>query len=317
MAAPDAVLGLAAAVHDDAVPLAVVDRLEQALECPEARRLDVHEARAEPPDVVDRVHRSIPAQARLGAAEGHASRVRQGGVLDDRVREALDHGPVEAGIGRLVDARAVVLPLQVDDANPIGLGETADESLAPVARRVELELEPGIELTPTPDLRPGRDDEPDGPVRTAERLAEGDPALPQREVERGALEGPAPVVPRCRLLRLGGEERQALEVGRERRDREPPGERQLGRIVVVRLRLVDDVLASAGLASAAQQDGRRHARELRRERRLAPLEAVVVDRQRELREPGEGAHRTSLSQRLLAQTTTGSTRRSGSDAISR
>src|SRR5205823_8649455 len=99
-----------------------------------------------------------------------------------------------------VDAHAAVIRLQVDDANPVVRGELLHERAIPVGAGIELELERRVELEIRLDLRARRDDEANRLVRPSDRLAERHAALAQREIERGALECPAPEVAQLELV---------------------------------------------------------------------------------------------------------------------
>jgi hypothetical protein len=102
-------------------------------------------------------------------------------------------------------------------------------------------------------------------------LGERTSGLAQREVERGALERPAPVVAEGRHLGLRLEELESVQQLGEGVQRMRPGQGQLTRRRVVGGR-VGDVLADALLAPAAQVHDRRHASEAARDVLLTPFE---------------------------------------------
>ena len=115
--------------------------------------------------------------------------------------------------------------------------------LVPLRRRVELELERRVHREPRLDVEARAEHEADGRVRTPQRLAQAELALTQGEVERGALEAPAPVLAEELLLRRpAGEQVQAAQLPREPVERPLPGQRQRRRVVVVILGRVGDVL---------------------------------------------------------------------------
>ena len=127
------------------------------------------------------------------------------------------------------------------------------------------------------------------PIDRVQRAAR----LTEREVERRALERPAPVQAVGRELRRGGEEVERAYELDEAAERRAPGER-LGRpgglegvLVVVRVR---DVLADALLAAPVQVHDGGHARELGGDRLLEPLELVALDHQRQLGERSRERH---------------------------
>ena len=139
----------------------------------------------------------------------------------------------------------------------------------------------GRDGEPRRDVEARRDDEAHRPVREAERRAQRPARLAEGQVERGALEGPAPV----RLLAghrrpAGREQVEAADPLGERVDRPRAGERQIERVAVVVLGRVRDVFAAALFSAAAQHDGRRDAVEAARHVELAPLRPVAVDLER-------------------------------------
>ena len=119
---------------------------------------------------------------------------------------------------------------------------------------------------------PGRDDEGDGPRLAADRVGERLARLPQREVERGALVGPAAV--RVRHPQHAGE---ALERTRARERKDCAGRL----LAVVMLRVPGHVLSDALLITPLEVHHRRHAGEAARDRLLQTLELVTVDLERE------------------------------------
>ena len=216
LAAPRTELELPAAVHADTALFALLDALEEAAQRPEARRLDVEPARLDRQlaDVVPRVDRRVEAEAILRSREGLAAPVLEPCVLDHHVREALDHQAVLLRIGREIDRRPAVVRLQVEDAHAIGRSEPLHQRAIPVLPHVQLELELGVQLAVRLDLGARGRDEADGLELTPENVGERAPGLPQREVERGALERPAPVVARRAHLRLAVEELELVQPDR-------------------------------------------------------------------------------------------------------
>src|SRR5207245_7455762 len=108
-----------------------------------------------------------------------------------------------------------------------------------------------------------RDDEPDRLVLEAERRAEREPVLPERQVERRALEGPAPVVRRGTHLGLGPEELHRVERRRKVSERRPARGFERGEPLVI-LSGVRHVLSASRLRTATEHNGRRDPRALRR-----------------------------------------------------
>ena len=141
VAAAGAELELAAAVGRDALLLAVVVRVEESLQRPEPRRLDVDRTRlpGQRLDVLDRVDDRVPGDPLCVRLEDRPCLVGHGGILDQCIREALDEEPVQPRVGRLVDHRAFVLALEVEDVDAAELDQLGDELLRPAAPRVELE----------------------------------------------------------------------------------------------------------------------------------------------------------------------------------
>jgi len=217
------------------------------------------------------------------------------GVLDDGVWERLDGPTVEVGIRGNVDAGPLVVALQVGDADPPGVGEVGEQRLVPVGLGVELERHFGIDveegLDPVHRLDARADDEPNRIVVAVERPAEARVGLPEREVERRALDGPPPVVPRDFAGRPLGPQLHPVEMRRELADRPLPDERVLERAVVVGrgervvvLHLVGDVLAGARLAPAVEPEFGRGAGEIRPGRPLVPAAVVPLDDERQVGE---------------------------------
>ena len=201
LAPPGPELELAAAVRPDAPLLAVVVCVEQLAHAPEPRRLDVDRPRRkrQPFDVVDGVDDRVPGDPVAVRLQDRIGLLGQRRVLDERLREALRHQAVEPRVGRLVDDRAAVLALQVDRLDRPELRELGYERVVPRAARVELELQAGVVLEPPADAgarrrvaEVHRHDEADRPHLALDGIGERSARLPERQVERGALEGPAP-----------------------------------------------------------------------------------------------------------------------------
>ena len=275
--APDAELGLAAAVDLDPALGAVVVGREELLGRAEPRRLDVDRARREREvlDVGDRVDRRVPGDAvAVGLEHGVGLGVGQVRVLEPRVRERLGDALVEGGVRVDVHRRALVGALEVDRRDRSGGREPVDQRLVPVRGAVELELQPRVLLEPPADevevgraADPQRGDEVDRRLLAAERLRQRLAGLAQAEVERGALDRPAAVVAEGRHPRLARREQLELaDVLAERRERPRAGQRQVGAARLLRalvLGAVGDVLAEALLAGALEVEGGGDALELR------------------------------------------------------
>ena len=168
--------------------------------------------------------------------------------------------------------------------------------VVPVGRRVELEAQVGIGGEPARDglkargvAEPERHNERDRVRLAAQHVGQRAPGLAQREVGRGGLERPAPVgwkggEPDLRPT----EEIKLAQMAREAVERPFAGQRErrpgllLGALEVG---VVDDVLADPLLAGALQVHDRRGTLELGRDGPAAALEAVALDREREI---GEG-----------------------------
>ena len=169
--------------------------------------------------------------------------VGQRGILEPRVGKPVDDPPVERRVRRVVDDGAGVLALEVDRVDAAQLDELARSSSSPVGRASSLNCRPGVVLEDRADaLRRGRiakstrDDERDRARLAAHGVPERHALLPQREVERGALERPAAVVEVGVLRRLAVEQRLAGEVPRERAERPRTRERQYGATFALRAR---------------------------------------------------------------------------------
>ena len=228
-----------------------------------ARRLDVDRPRR-PRCVLDVLH------GMDGRIPRHARRV----LLQDRPRlvghlRVLDPGggrprppAVQLGIGRLVDAGALVLALEVDGVDDAEARELLDQRLGPVARRVELEAQGS--------------DRPDA-IAAAARSTEGRRSASTRRRSRGEARGrprrratARPDEAQGRGLRSrrpsGGsrsrppspapvEERESVEVLRERVER-VASLQAAGRREADGRRRVRHVLADALLAGATQMHRR-------------------------------------------------------------
>ena len=187
--APDAELGLAAAVDLDPALGAVVVGGEELLGGAEARGLDVDRARREREvlDVGDRVDRRVPGDAvAVGLEHGVGLGVGQVRVLEPGVRERLGDAAVERRVGVDVDGRALVGALEVDRGDRAGGRQPVDQVLVPVRGAVELELQPRVGLEPPADrvearraADPQRGDEVDRRLLAPERLRQRLAALPQ------------------------------------------------------------------------------------------------------------------------------------------
>ena len=297
LAARDAVLAHPAAVHRDALGLAVRVEREQRAQAAGAARLDVdgadrvHRRRRE---VVDRVDRRVVGDAAgvRGERPGDLGQVVR--VLEERVGEGRDDALVEGAERRGVLDLHPVLALEVDDVDGAGGGEVLADRERPGGGGVELEVDVRVVGEAAVD-RVGR-----RRVAEAERVDEGERArlalehlvqraagLAQREVERGGLVGPVAPEPREDVLRR----RRPLLERREVVGEAPEGplarERQLGRDVGERIGGVGehgDVLAEALVARSAQPDQDRRADHAAGQLGGERFELVALDDERELRE---------------------------------
>ena len=226
----------------------------------------------------------VEAEPALLPAQRLARGTLQRRVLEHRAGERLAHQPVLHRVRRIVHGRALVERLEVQSADAAGRGDLLHEALVPLRRRVELELERRVHREPRLDVETRAEHEADGTVGTPQSVAQAQLALAQGEVERGALEAPAPVGAEELLLgRPAGEQVQAAQVPREPVERPLPGQRQLRRVVVVVLGRVGDVLSAALEPAADQHDLRGHAAEPAGDVQLVPLGPVAVDVQEQAR----------------------------------
>ena len=126
-------LELAAAVDRDACLGAVVVRVEEPLDAPEARRLEVERPRREgqADDVGDGVDRRIPGDPLAVRLEDGIRLVVQRGILQPRLRKGERDARVEGRIRRLVDRRSLVGALEVERVDRAGLDELVDQSVVP------------------------------------------------------------------------------------------------------------------------------------------------------------------------------------------
>src|SRR5512137_4239 len=97
------------------------------------------------------------------------------------------------GVRCVVDGRALVERLEVEGADAARGGDARHGVRVPLGRRVELELELGVDRQPRGDVEARRDDEAYGAVLEAERRAQRPARLTKGQIECGALEGPAAV----------------------------------------------------------------------------------------------------------------------------
>ena len=225
---------------------------------------------------------------------------RERRVLEPRVRERLDHATVEVVVGWVVDDRAAVLALEVDRVDALELLELGEDVVRPVGAGIELEAKAGVELEKGAEPRrvrwiaePARCDEGHRSRIAADGGAERAAGLPEREVERSALERPAPVVDVRVYLRLGLEEGLPVQVARERLERPIPGEgqdRAAGLLRVLLASVVGHVLAEPFLAGSREADHRRLARELGADGVRVTVELVALDDEREVADRVEQTH---------------------------
>src|SRR5699024_2389717 len=120
---------------------------------------------------------------------------------------------VEVWVGWLVHRRPMILALEVERTNGVGVGQPLDDLGSPVRRGIELELEVRIAVEPISDtvasrrvLEPRAHDEANRRILAVESRGEGRPSLLQCEIERGAFKRPRPVVSEDRLIRFVAEE---------------------------------------------------------------------------------------------------------------
>ena len=295
-------LELAAAVDGDPVRLAVVVGVEEVLERSEARRLEVECARREREalDVHDRMDRCVPRDPVPVRLQHGPRLVRQGRVLEPRLREGDRDAAVEQRVGVLVDRRAFVRALEVDRVDGLGRDELRDELFVPAARRVELEADPrvagaqalhGLRRCGLAEAK--RDDVAHGGRRAPERLRERRACLSEREVERRALVRPAAVVGEGGHRRAGGEEVEPVEELGEALERVAAGERELAPRLERRLvaRVVRHVLSHALVPLPTEVDHGRAPGELARDRPLEAFQLVGIELERQVGEPVVRRHR--------------------------
>ena len=213
-------------------------------------------------DVLDRVDRRVPGDAVAGSVSstgpGLLGHVR---VLDPGVGEGDDQLRVELGVGLDVDDGALVEALEVERVDGAGRDQLRDQLVGPVVGRIELEAEgrgrgracaAGVSIVEGSPVRPARAASSrrrsPGCARGRAASAMPIPAWRRREVERGGLEGPAPVAARDVPLRARPgrcrrrhEVAELAEVAWPVRSRSAPG--VLERDLVERV--VGDVLAEA------------------------------------------------------------------------
>src|SRR5699024_6190434 len=166
----------------------------------------------------------------------------------------------------------MILALEVERTNGVGVGQPLDDLGSPVRRGIELELEVRIAVEPISDtvasrrvLEPRAHDEANRIILAVESLREGRPSLFQCEIERGALKRRLPVVSESRFvlfvveveIDIGYLFRELVE-GVFARYRKFPRRIVKG---VVGLIVVGDVLALPGFVVAMQRDDSRRASE--------------------------------------------------------
>jgi len=180
--------------------------------------------------------------------------------------------------------------LQVQDADAPAVGDRRDEGVVPVVGRVQFELGARVDrpdvVEPARRLEAGAHDEPDRVVGPTERTREVGIGLPERQIEGGALEGPAAVVAVARCGRRRREQRQVLEVSGEPGEAVLAGEFQAAVPVGVLepslvVGVVSHVFTAARLAVARQRHRGRAAREVTGGFERRGLQGVLVDDERE------------------------------------
>ena len=308
MAATDVELGLAAAVREDPLPLAVVVDVEQVLPVAGTRGLDVQRARRERArfDVRHGVDRAVPGDA---VAVGRQRCVRLGnaevGILEPDVRERLGDAPVELGVGGDVGQLVAIVALEVDRIDGSGRRDLLEEPrrCEPVGHRVELEAQVGVGGEPLRHrlerrgvAQPEAGDEMQRPRRAAEHLVQALAGLAQCEVGGCRLEAPATVVGI-----LVGELRphvwkqvERREVLGELAERERAGERVVRAAVDHGLRdrrPLGDVLAATLSALAVEHVGGGDPIPARFHFAAVMLDRVPVDLELEIGEQAPGTHR--------------------------
>ena len=154
-----------------------------------------------------------------------ATIVEVAGVSAGSSIHALGEGRDDAAVERRVRWRAEFAaedPFEVHGLDPAGRGQRRHDLVRPVGVRVELEAKLRIQLEPARHARDARRDDEAKRLRlSSDRLPERQPGLSERQVERGRLERPAPVLGLSRL-----EEREGFErvLARERHfDHPAPG----------------------------------------------------------------------------------------------
>ncbi len=207
----------AASVQADPSIGAIVVEVEQRPKEAETRRLGVQRAGREGEvfDVGDGVDRSVPGDPVAVRPEDRVGLVGHGRIFEPDLGKALGDAAVELEVRRS-RARIRVVSLVVDDVDRSGRRELVHELVRPGGLGVELEAQLWIELQTSAQrlgrgrvAETGRDDEGHRLRRPAEGVAERQPRLPQRQVERRALVGPA-------LVRLFDRERRGERLQRPR-----------------------------------------------------------------------------------------------------
>src|SRR6185437_15670269 len=225
---------------------------------------------------------SVPGDSVAVGPQDLVGLLGQRGVFEPGLRKALGDPTVEldvcwrgvwSGVERLV----------VDDVDGPRSCQLVNELVRPPSRGVQLEAQCRVELEAALQglgrrgvAQAGRDDEGHGPRLAIERVCERAPSLPKRQVERGALVGPAPV----QLLDPEGR--------RERFERPRAGQRPARAcrlLAIVLLRVPGDVLPEPFLPRSGEPDDRGHAVEVARDAGLEPLERVALDLERKLGDP--------------------------------
>ena len=260
----------------------MLDALQQPLDRAEPRRLDVEPAGVDrqSADVHNRVDRCVEAEPRLLPLQRNSALTVEGGVLQHHIGKELDGSAIQHRIRHDVDSRARVVRLEVEDAHATRRSEALHEGPVPAVLRIELQLKPGVVLQPGEGIAARRDDEPERAVFAPDGCTERKVVLAQRQVERRALEGPAPVIRERPHLRLRLEQAQVVQLRRELPERRAPRRSEVGKPVVI-LSRVRHVFATALLAFTAEHDSGGDARELSRDVNGLPFRAEVLDVQRE------------------------------------
>ena len=302
LAAPDSELPLAAAVDADPPLGAVVVDGEQVLQRPEAGGLAVDGLgrKGEGLDVGHGVQGRVPGDA-VAVGPQHVVGLghRQVRILEPGLGEGGGAALVQPRVRHDVDWRPPVEALEVEDVDAVERLQLVDEGVGPVVLGIDLEPQGGIDCAALAQgldgrrvAEPRRGDEPHRQGVALQDRVQGLAGLAQREVEGGALEGPLAVVGVLPAGLRVREQVELVQVGGQRAQGVPAGQRELGAEGVEGVvvgRVVGHVLAHPLRAPSAQANDRRDAGEPP-ELRFPAVERVVLDRDREIGDEIVGGH---------------------------